>query len=137
MGLANCLNRWIFVDSRVHRIVNLDFRKQSFFKRGKFPLVFRNGTDDAILQNPWRDHNNAAPFDQSFYLILDLAVGGTSGWFPDGYGGKMWFDGSNSTLFADSYFWSTPSLTSITHFSCDDRFRQRAEYLVCYVAVER
>ncbi len=33
-----------------------------------------------------------------FYLILDLAVGGTSGWFPDGVGGKMWLDGSEIAM---------------------------------------
>ena len=32
----------------------------------------------------------------AFYLILDVAVGGTSGWFPDGVGGKMWFDSSGN-----------------------------------------
>lgn len=33
-----------------------------------------------------------------FYLIIDLAVGGTSGWFPDNVGGKMWFDGSRDAM---------------------------------------
>lgn len=32
------------------------------------------------------------PFDQRFYLILSLAVGGTNGYFPDGEGGKPWID---------------------------------------------
>ena len=32
----------------------------------------------------------------AFYLILDVAVGGTNGWFPDGAGNKPWLDGSNS-----------------------------------------
>jgi len=32
----------------------------------------------------------------AFYLILNVAVGGTNGWFPDGSGQKPWFDGSNS-----------------------------------------
>lgn len=34
----------------------------------------------------------------AFYLILDLAVGGTSGWFPDNVGGKPWLDGSNTAM---------------------------------------
>ncbi|KAF8954790.1 concanavalin A-like lectin/glucanase domain-containing protein [Flammula alnicola] len=42
----------------------------------------------------------AAPFDQSFYLIIDLAAGGTSGWFPDNKGRKPWFDGLLS-----AYYW--------------------------------
>jgi hypothetical protein len=31
-----------------------------------------------------------------FYLILNVAVGGTSGWFPDWAGDKPWLDGSQS-----------------------------------------
>ena len=41
---------------------------------------------------------NASPFDKPFYLILNVAVGGTNGWFPDGIGDKPWFDGSLSTF---------------------------------------
>lgn len=32
----------------------------------------------------------------AFYLVIDLAVGGNSGWFPDILGGKPWYDGSLS-----------------------------------------
>lgn len=28
--------------------------------------------------------------------MISLAAGGTSGWFPDGLGGKPWFDASSS-----------------------------------------
>jgi hypothetical protein len=34
----------------------------------------------------------------AFYLILDVAVGGTNGWFPDG-SEKPWLDGSTSQSF--------------------------------------
>lgn len=34
----------------------------------------------------------------AFYLILDVAVGGTNGWFPDGPE-KPWLDGSTSQYF--------------------------------------
>ena len=37
-------------------------------------------------------------FPSEFYLILDVAAGGTSGWFPDNVGGKPWFDGSNTAM---------------------------------------
>jgi hypothetical protein len=40
-----------------------------------------------------------------FYLVIDLAVGGTSGWFPDSVGGKMWYDGSASAFLP--FFFST------------------------------
>jgi hypothetical protein len=44
---------------------------------------------------------NAAPFDQDFYLIMNVAVGGTNGWFPDGQGDKPWLNhaGSKSPSF--------------------------------------
>ena len=35
-----------------------------------------------------------------FYLVFNLAVGGTNGYFPDGMGGKPWSDAS-STAYAD------------------------------------
>lgn len=44
------------------------------------------------LENPYQDASDAAPFDKKFYLVLELAVGGTTGSFPDGLGGKPWFD---------------------------------------------
>ena len=34
-----------------------------------------------------------------FYLILDVAAGGTSGWFPDSVGGKPWFDSDPNAMY--------------------------------------
>jgi hypothetical protein len=39
---------------------------------------------------------NLWPAGIEFYLIMDLAAGGTSGWFPDNVGNKPWYDGSAS-----------------------------------------
>ena len=47
------------------------------------------------LDNPWINGGQNAPFDQEFYLIINLAVGGTNGYFPDNLGNKPW---SDSTL---------------------------------------
>ncbi len=96
-----------------------------FWKRGNFPLTAHNNTtNEIVVPNPWTtatvaNATNAAPFDQSaslhfwrtdkaansdnplhsaFYLVLDLAAGGTSGWFPDGLGNKPWFDESASAM---------------------------------------
>ncbi|XP_052237086.1 beta-1,3-glucan-binding protein-like [Dreissena polymorpha] len=33
--------------------------------------------------NPWGSGSKAAPFDTAFYLILNVAIGGTNGFFPD------------------------------------------------------
>lgn len=50
---------------------------------------------------PWLLSLSDAPDSPSeFYLIINLAAGGTSGWFPDGYGNKPWYDGS-ATAMAD------------------------------------
>ncbi|XP_025829534.1 beta-1,3-glucan-binding protein-like [Agrilus planipennis] len=56
--------------------------------------------------NPWGTQSKMAPFDQHFYLILNLAVGGTV-FFPDdavnGNGDKPWRD-TSSQAFTD--FWN-------------------------------
>merc|ERR1712241_628924 len=54
----------------------------------------------------WKDGGKMAPFDQEFYVILNVAVGGTGGFFPDGqsYNGaqKPW---SNRSPNAAEDFW--------------------------------
>jgi len=87
----------IYVDSRLHQMQSLKFG-EPFFQRGDFPPVVQNGSQSIVLENPWVDGTVAAPFDQSFYLILDVAVGGTNGWFPDNKGGKPWLDGSATAM---------------------------------------
>ena len=39
--------------------------------------------------NPWTGAGKNAPFDRNFYLILNVACGGTNSYFPDG-NGKPW-----------------------------------------------
>ncbi|XP_059608689.1 beta-1,3-glucan-binding protein-like [Phlebotomus argentipes] len=56
-------------------------------------------------ENPWRLGSIMAPFDQEFYCIINLAVGGT-GYFPDDAvnpGGKPWL---NSSPRAATDFWN-------------------------------
>lgn len=36
------------------------------------------------IEDPWRNGPHNAPFDQPFHLILNVAVGGTGGFFSDG-----------------------------------------------------
>lgn len=63
--------------------MEVDFKEKSFFEKGNFPESFFN---------PWNGEPNAAPFNREFYLIMNLAVGGTAGYFPDGMSGKPWSD---------------------------------------------
>jgi len=86
----------IYVDTRLHHMLDLTMNIP-FFQRGDFPGVVQNGSEAIILADPWSNGTKAAPFDQSFYLILDVAVGGTNGWFPDG-SEKPWLDGSTTPM---------------------------------------
>lgn len=70
-----------------------------FWELGAFP---------AEIQNPWRYGTKMAPFDEEFYFIINLAVGGTNGFFPDaavneGGAPKPWSAGS-ANAFID--FWN-------------------------------
>jgi hypothetical protein len=91
----------IYVDSRLTYMLSLTFN-EPFFQRGKFPTSVTNGSQEINLPDPWAGRGNSAPFDQPFYLILDVAVGGTNGWFPDGAGdgatAKPWLNGAINAM---------------------------------------
>ena len=83
-----------YIDSTVVLDVAVN---ESFWARGGWAASAPGAT------NPWADSpNNVAPFDQRMYIILNVAVGGTNGYFPDGAGGKPWQDTSNN---AANEFW--------------------------------
>ncbi|KAJ7082933.1 glycoside hydrolase family 16 protein [Mycena belliarum] len=86
----------IYVDTRLHTLLDLKFN-EPFWTRGEFPPT-AIGPDGhpAPLDNPWANRTNAAPFDQDFYLIMNVAVGGTNGWFPDGQGDKPWLNAAGN-----------------------------------------
>lgn len=89
-----------YIDTRLLQVLYTNF-DQSLWDRGHFPLSDSNGTR---LVDPWGQTGNfATPFDQEFYLILNVAVGGTNGWFKDGAAGKPWVDHSPS---AKLDFWN-------------------------------
>jgi len=58
---------------------------------------------DTDMMNPW-DYGRMkkiAPFDEQFFLVLNLAVGGTGGYFPDeasNGNGKPWTNDATSAL---------------------------------------
>ncbi|KIK65210.1 glycoside hydrolase family 16 protein [Collybiopsis luxurians FD-317 M1] len=86
----------IYVDSRLHHMLELKLN-EAFWDRGDFPSTIQNGSQIVGLNNPWVNGTKAAPFDQRFYLILDVGIGGTNGWFPDGPE-KPWLDGSQTAM---------------------------------------
>jgi len=86
---------YTYVDSDSNRVLEVDFTQQSMWERGQFPSSY---------ENIWANRNNSAPFDQEYYLILNVAVGGTSAYFQEGVDGKTW---SNQSPNAINQFWDT------------------------------
>lgn len=87
-----------YVNSRLLQVMYTSFEKP-FWERGDFPGFDEEGER---IADPWGGRGAQAPFDQEFFLILNLAVGGENGWFEDGVAGKPWRDGSEN---AKKDFW--------------------------------
>jgi hypothetical protein len=52
------LCRGIYVDTRLHTLLDMRFNKP-FFQRGQFPAVVYNGSSLVALPNPWINGTNA------------------------------------------------------------------------------
>ncbi|CEP03396.1 hypothetical protein PBRA_003156 [Plasmodiophora brassicae] len=63
---------------------------------------FGGWDDDPRMKNPWEGRGSNAPFDQEFFMIMNVAVGGTNTYFEDGVGGKPWV---NSDQHSVNKFW--------------------------------
>ncbi|KAJ2987990.1 hypothetical protein NUW58_g4212 [Xylaria curta] len=88
-----------YVNTRLLQVLYTNF-DQYLWDRGNFPAANSNGTR---LEDPWSQTGRKnTPFDQKFYLILNVAVGGTNGWFEDSKSGKPWLDNSPN---AKKDFW--------------------------------
>jgi beta-glucanase (GH16 family) len=89
-----------YIDTQLLQVFYWDFNSP-FWPQGNFPLATANGTQ---IIDPWSQTGRAqTPFDQEFYLILNVAVGGQNGWFPDGIDNKPWVDASPT---AKTDFWN-------------------------------
>jgi hypothetical protein len=85
-----------YVDSRLQQVLFVPF-KEHRWKAGDFPLQDINGTN---LVDPWSQTGHyATPFDQDFYLIISLAVGGTNHFFSDNEDEKPWVDASPRAMY--------------------------------------
>ncbi|TKY86954.1 hypothetical protein EX895_003631 [Sporisorium graminicola] len=92
--------------SPVWRNMQVNMKPGGFWKLGEFPQRMGNGT---LLDDPWAGRPEpfakSAPFDQEFYLILNVAVGGTNGYFQDRQGdNKPW---SNDAENPRAQFWAS------------------------------
>lgn len=80
---------YTYIDDDSQRVMEVPIT-ESFWSKG--------GWESSSYDNPWNGQPKNAPFDQEFYLIFNLAVGGTNGYFPDGVGGKPWSDTSTTAF---------------------------------------
>ncbi|XP_047476670.1 beta-1,3-glucan-binding protein-like [Penaeus chinensis] len=87
---------------------------------------------DSIFDNPWAAGAKMAPFDQKFYLILNLAVGGTNNFFPDDVAEKPW---SNLSPTAPLDFWEARDEWLPTWKAGGDRISEDAAMQIDYVRV--
>ena len=62
---------------------------QSFWSKGQFPTS---------TNNPWANGQTDAPFDQEFYLIMNVAVGGTANYWTEGVAGKPWSNTATNSV---------------------------------------
>lgn len=92
------LTTWIDKPSR--HIMKLDMNRD-FFAFSRLSHLLWNGT---AVHDPW--NHKGAPFDQKFYLILNVAVGGTNGYFADSERGKPWQNAGTNPV---SDFWAARS----------------------------
>ncbi len=90
-----------YVDDDSNRVLKVKFDQPFFDRARKGGINFDN--------NPWNNSAkfpNAAPFDRKFYILLNVAVGGTSGFFDDSTPGKPWKDHSPTAV---RDFWAAKS----------------------------
>jgi len=85
---------YTYVDTQSNQVLVVNFTATDFWTRGGWGNTYAN---------PWAGRPNAAPFDQEFYLTLNVAVGGTNGYFPDGQGNKPWVNTDPNAINA---FWN-------------------------------
>jgi beta-glucanase (GH16 family) len=73
---------YFYVDTRLTQVLYVSFSANDvFWNRGKFEGKSDNLT---LYDNPWKTSSSttgSAPFDQEFFLILNVAVGSRNGWF--------------------------------------------------------
>jgi beta-glucanase (GH16 family) len=82
-----------YLDTEDNVVLDVDTSSQSFWEKGGFKI-----------DNPWVGEPNNAPFNRDFYLIMNVAVGGTNAYFPDGQCGKPW---TNTDSRSANTFWNT------------------------------
>ena len=70
-----------YIDSRLHTVLWVGLKEKPLWQKGEFASYV--DSNSSYYVDPWSNTGRKnTPFDQPFYLILNVAVGGTNGWFP-------------------------------------------------------
>lgn len=73
---------YMYFDNRLTQVLYTKFHAdQTLWQKGGFSEKSEN---DTLLADPWSNTTSTtgnAPFDQEFYLVLNVAVGARNGWF--------------------------------------------------------
>ena len=78
-----------YIDTPDNIVLDVDTSTETFWEKGGW-----SGRD-----NPWAHEKDInAPFNQNYYLVMNVAAGGTNGYFPDGQCGKPWSDLSPTSV---------------------------------------
>lgn len=85
---------YTYIDDEKNIVLDVDMSDTDFFSKGGWKNQ----------DNPWIGETKNAPFNREFYLILNVAVGGTNGYFPDGQCGKTYSDTDPHSVNA---FWNS------------------------------
>lgn len=103
-GFHNYVLEWnekrmrVYVDDPRYTLSYFEFPKEPMWDAGKFADI----QIEPPIHNPWirSDTPNVAPFDQHFYLILNVAVGGK---YFQGAGDIVW---NTESAYPATTFWS-------------------------------
>ncbi|KAJ3109100.1 hypothetical protein HDU97_009218 [Phlyctochytrium planicorne] len=109
-----------WLDSPLRTNLYVSFKDDPLTKDGGFPNKYAN--DTSVVFPDWRDVSS--PFDKEFYLILNVAVGGTNGFFPDSEGNKPWQNSDSPGRAMYKFLEDIPNWYNSTWPEDDDRALQ-------------
>lgn len=69
-----------YLDNRMKQVFYMKFDdKRTMWEKGGFDGATAN---NSVIENPWKSTGRTnTPFDEQFYLILNVAIGAQNGWF--------------------------------------------------------
>ena len=123
---------YTYIDDPSNVVMRVEGYGKDF--EGWFEKGLKSGKLNKDDYNPWSHGSNLSPFDEEMFLILNLAVGGTSDYFPDDIGNKPWNNkgGAASQSFYDAKDEWLPSWTDNQSNTISDNAALQIESVKIY-----